>query len=138
MSELIKYIVEHTIRGACMCGECIDAPINPEKCQPKGHTADVHFFKVALVNNPSKDGLLNLIKNHKGEFNDIDLFDGGEHNYLEIGGFIGDQGLALTLMGMGELLGIWKLMTPNSLMPLLSDDVKSQMAGMGMISIICF
>lgn len=116
MSELIKYIVEHAVRGACMCGECVDTQPNPEECQPRGHTVDMQFFKVSLRNNPSKDDLLALIKSHKGEFNEVDLLDGNEHNYIEIGGWIGDQGLALTLMGMGELLGIWELLTPNSLM----------------------
>lgn len=135
-SELIKYITEHTIRGDCTCGKCADASPNPKESQPRGHTADVQFFKVSLKNSPSKDDLLVLIRNHKGEFNDIDILDGSEHNYIEMGGWVGDQGLALTLMGMGELLGIWKLLTPNNLVPSLAEEAKMRMAGMGLVSII--
>jgi len=136
MTDLIKYIRKHTIRGACTCGKCIDAPNNPKEHQPDGHTADVQFFKVALKNNPDKDVLLKLIKNHHGEFNDINIFDGNEHNYIEIGGWIGDQGTALLLMGLGKLLGIWELLTPSSMLgDLIPDDLKMQMAGSGMVSI---
>jgi len=136
MTDLIEYIRNHTIRGACTCGKCIDAPNDPKQYQPDGHTADVQFFKVALKNNPDKEVLLQLIKNHNGEFNDINIFDGNEHNYIEIGGWIGDQGDALLLMGLGKLLGIWKLLTPASMLgDLISDDLKMQMAGGGMVSI---
>lgn len=43
---------------------------------------------------------------------------------LEIGGFVGDQGLVLALMGLCELLGLWQLLTSNNLTPALSDEEK--------------
>lgn len=143
MSDLTKYIIGHTIRGACMCGKCIDTSPDPKKSQPNGHTADVQFFKVALKNNPSdadkeimKNDLIQLIKNHKGEFNEVNLFDENEHNFIEIGGWIGDQGLALMLMGMGELLRIWELRTPNKLAKDFSDETKMMLAQTGYVTII--
>lgn len=140
---LVDFIKANAVRGACMCGQCVDAPLNPEKHQPIGHTADVQFFKVALRDpNADKeklrDELVEILKSHEGEFIQMDLLDGEEHNFMQIGGYVGDQGFALTLMGLGKILGLWELCTPNSLMPFLGDDdavIKIKMAGMGMVSI---
>lgn len=134
MSELIDYIQKHIVRGACTCGRCIDAPENPEEKQPNGHTANVHFFKVALQGEPDAEKLKELIKSHGGVFNKVDLFDGKEHNYMELGGWIGDQGLALTLMGMGEILNLWELLTPEKMMPQM-PDMWDMLAGNGMVAI---
>lgn len=141
MNELVAYITGHCIRGACTCGKCIDAPA--KKFQPNGHTADVQFFKVALKDNPTNDEkemmknkLLSLIRQHEGEFCELDLLSGDEYNYLQVGGWIGDQGLALMLMGMGDILGIWKLTTPNKVAPEFSDETKKMLAEAGYISII--
>jgi hypothetical protein len=119
-----------------MCGRCIDAPENPEQHQPEGHTADMIFFKVAAGTKADKDALRMLVEaNTKGEC-DIDLFDGKEHNYMEIGGWIGDQGLALMLMGLGTILGLWKLMTPVTMLKFKPDDpLTKQMAEMGFVAI---
>lgn len=126
MSDLINYINSHTQRGSCECGRCIDAP--EEAVQPKGHTADLIFFKVCAINDPQPEDLRSLI-----EAEESNLFDGEEHSYLEVGGWIGDQGLALTLMGLGSLLGLWNLLTPRIFN--LSEDLVQQMAGQGYISV---
>ena len=120
-----------------MCGKCIDAPKNPEQLQPEGHTAEMIFFKVAAGPKADKDTLKMLVEsNKKGEFCDMDLFDGKEHNYMEIGAWIGDQGLALTLMGLGTILGLWKLLTPVTMLKFKPDDPMTvQMAGMGFLHI---
>ena len=141
MDDLTKYVIEHSIRGVCMCGKCIDAPAN--KFQPDGHTADVQFFKVALKNSnltktdkeKIKNDFIKLVKNHKGVYSDIDIFDGNEYNFIDIGRWIGDQGTALMLMGMGELLGVWKVATPNRLAPDFSEETRNMLAGAGYISI---
>jgi len=130
MEKLQQYVIEHTIRGACQCGQCIDKTTDE---QPKGHTADLVFFQVA-----NKDGdaveLRKLIDAANGEFNDVNLFDGQEHGYMEIGGWIGDQGLAMQLMGLGSILGLWQLLTPKIFG--MDGDMAMQLAGMGMITII--
>lgn len=89
------------------------------------------FFKVAVKNDPDKEVFLNLIKKEHPHW-----LDGKEHNYLEMGGDMGDQGIALTTQALGSLVGAWKLITPNILGDLIPDDLKMQMAGSGMISII--
>ena len=126
MKELIDYIVTHVERGSCECGRCIDAP--EKSVQPEGHTADLVFFKVRAIGDPKADELRPLLKG-------IDLFDGKEHSYLEIGAWIGDQGLAMMLMGLGKLLGMWDLLTPRMFGPSLPDELALQMAGQGYLTI---
>lgn len=133
MRDLIDFITNHVERGTCECGECVDAPDEPS--QPEGHTADLYFFQVKAKNEPNVDDLRELIRNHRrGEFADVDLFDGKEHNYIELGGWIGDQGLAMMLMGLGHLLDLWRVITPRTLK--IPEPLAGQMAGQGMISIV--
>lgn len=127
---LQEYVIAHTSRGECNCGKCFDRGDCPD---PKGHTADMFFFKVAIQGEPDAEVLRELIRNHKGEFCELDILDGGEHSYIGVGGWIGDQQLALLLMALGQLLGLWEILTPN-LFP-IPDEQKKQMAGMGMVSI---
>jgi hypothetical protein len=135
--DLRDFIQKHAERGACMCGRCFDAPPNPAAFQPPAgpHTADVHFFKVRAVNDPSADDLRRLATEHKGEFNEVNVFDGKEHGYMELGGWLGDQGLALMFMGLGSVLGLWKLHTPESVLH-VTGELADKMAGAGMITIV--
>lgn len=134
MQELQKFVMEHAERGTCRCGRCVDHPGKDE--QPEGHTIDMVFFEVSAKNDPDAAELKRLIQaNVKGDFGDLDPWDGKEHSYIEVGGWIGDQGLALMLMGLGAALGVWTLMTPKML-PGLSDNLVQQMAGQGMITIM--
>lgn len=133
MSELIKYVQIHTVRGECQCGRCID---KGNASDPEGHTVNMTFFKVGLKGDPDKEALLALIKAHRPSFGDaMDLFDGKEHNYIEIGGWIGDQGLAITFMGLGYLLGLWTVLTPDTMLPKLPDDLKMSLAQRGLCAI---
>ena len=133
MNLLQQYVQTHAERGTCRCGKCFDHP--GEDQQPTGHTADMVFFEVCGKDDPSADALRELITNSRqGEFGDLDPWDGKEHSYTEVGGWIGDQGLALMLMGLGHVLGIWKIMTPKLLG--LPDNLVMQMAGQGMVTIM--
>lgn len=126
--RLREYVRENAERGACQCGKCFDAPENPEEKQPNGHTADLVFFKVALSEKADKNTFLELVKEQYPQW-----LDGEEHNYMKIGGEMGDQGLALMTMGMGELLGVWELITPKILG--LPDELVKMMAGQGFVII---
>ena len=130
--DLVEYINHFAQRGDCTCGKCCDAPENQE--QPTGHTADVYFFKIAAKEGASKDDFLEVIKKWKDVHCECNPLDGKEHNYLELGGWIGDQGLALQMMGLGNVLGVWNLITPKSL-PGLPEELMDQMAGSGFVSI---
>jgi len=112
MASLVDYVLRHTERGECNCGRCLDRGDKPD---PDGHTVDLGFFKVAA--NP---------------------LDGGEHNYMQLGGWIGDQGLAMQYMGLGVLLGVFKLLSPSMLGITSDDPMFMQMIGAGFLSIIQF
>lgn len=127
---IADYVLSHTERGECRCGKCVDRGDAPD---PPGHTADVFFFPVASSGDPSADTFRALTASHGGEFASVDPFDGKEHSYIELGGWIGDQGLALRYMGLGALLGVFQLLTPKMLP--ISAELQQQMAGMGMVSI---
>lgn len=128
--DLIDYVVKYTERGPCQCGKCFDAVKDPGSKQPKGHTADLTFFKVRKTNNPDPREFRKLVEEKFPHW-----LDGKEHSYLETGGDIGDQGLALMAMGLGELLDIWELLTPNSVAPFLDEEMRMKMAGTGYITI---
>ena len=133
MSDLSAYILDHTKRSRCTCGKCIDS--GPD-VKLEGHTADVFFFDVSATNSPTADELKSLIAAQKGSFCDVNFFDGNEHGYMEIGGWIGDQQLALLLMGLGSLLGLWTIMQPCSVLGLPRDHpMAQQLAGAGMVTI---
>lgn len=134
MSKLGEYVMAHTERGACRCGHCCDAPENPEEHQPNGHTVDLFFFEVSKRGGPDPDQMRELVQEHEGVHNEVDLFDGGEHGYMELGGWIGDQGLAMQMMGLGALLGLWKVFQPRLLG--IPDDLAQTMAGQGMVVIL--
>ena len=139
IEALVEYVIAHSERGDCACGKCFDAPANPK--QPIGHTANVHFFRVAKKGEPTAEQLRELIvASRHGEFADVDPLDGQEHSYIELGGWIGDQGLALSLMGLGQLVGLWKIRTPWSMLALSDGNaadrtLADQLAGAGYVTV---
>ena len=135
MKELVEFVTRFTQRGDCTCGRCIDRKDSPE--QPEGHTADLIFFKVSAINNPDAGELRRLVEGNKaGEFCNIDMFDGKEHSYMEIGGWIGSQDLALQLMGLGTVLGLWDLWSPVTILKLPPDsELAKDLAMNGFLSI---
>lgn len=139
MTALVDFIRNHVERGQCRCGKCIDA--GDPNDQPEGHTANLVFFEVALRDAEDRDALKaefeQAVREQKPEFGDpVDLFDGNEHGYMELGGWIGDQGLALMTMGAGEILGCWDVLSPINMLKLPADDpMVRQLAGAGMVTI---
>lgn len=137
MSPLADYVVNHTLRSACTCGKCIDAGDPNVFLLP--HTVNMYFFNVCAVNNPDAAEFKKLVAEHTGSFCDCNPFDGKEHSYMELGGWIGDQGLAMQFMALGELLDCWKVMQPGMIFDVNDPKMKGiadQMAGMGMVSIL--
>ncbi len=135
--NLAEYIQTYAERGPCTCGRCADAVANPESKQPQAlHTADVVFFKVTPKPGIDTQELAKKIAEHDGEFCNCNPLDGKEHGYIELGGWIGDQGLALTLMGLGECLGLWKLLTPRTVLGKdIPEALVQKMVGAGFITI---
>lgn len=143
--NLHEYVRNHTDRGPCRCGKCIDAPPpGPERTVELGkmlaqHTVNMYFFDVSARNNPNVEEFVALTQAHQGEFADVNPLDGEEHGYMELGGWIGDQGLAMQYMALGQLLGLWQTITPAAILDVNDPAQKplaDQMAGMGMVSIL--
>lgn len=134
MDDLRRFVANHSERGACRCGKCVEHPGQDK--QPEGHAVDLVFFDVSTKGEPDADELRRLISEARhGEHCDLDPWDGREHSYIEVGGWIGDQGLALMLIGIGTVLGLWPLMTPKML-PGIPDDLVMPMAEQGLVSIM--
>jgi hypothetical protein len=120
IAKLREFVINHTVKVTLGAGD-----------------VDIEFFGVKVIEEPSKEELLELVTNSKeGEFGtSFDLFDGEEHSYLNLGGWIGDQGLAMQLMALGKYLAIWDLMTPTTMLPMMPLELRQKMAGSGMITI---
>lgn len=131
---LAQYVAKHAVRGECRCGRCADVGSKPD---PKGHTADLVFFTVGLSAEPTTADAFRAMTRSmpKGAFADANPLDGQEHNYISLGAWIGDQGLALMYMGLGTLLGVFNLLTPAMLGFKSDDPLAQQMAGMGYIAV---
>ena len=131
MSALAKYVLTHTVRGECKCGHCADKGNTPDPT----HGVDMIFFQVSLANVGDdlaevQDQLTTLAQEHERSF---DPFDGKEHSYLELGAWIGDQGIALQFMALATMVGKAKLLTPRTMgMP---EDMVMSMAGAGLVGI---
>ena len=124
MERLITFVTDHTIRGECQCGRCID---KGKDCPAPEHSVNVHFFWVSAKGEPTKDEFLRLIKEF---YPDLDRLRGGP-SYIELGGALGSQDTALRFIGLGELVGLWKAITPATFG---ADETQaSQLAGMGMV-----
>ena len=101
-----------------------------------GNWQDARVTFNAALGVRSTEDLKKLIEQHESDY-PCNLFDGNEHSYLEIGGFVDDQGYGLTLMGLGSLLGLWTLLTPRSVLgSLCTDEMAMELAGRGMITIM--
>ena len=127
--KLSEYVLKFAERGACTCGKCFNAPPNPEEKQSAGHTINLTFFKMSAKGG-NKEEFLSIVREEYPEW-----LDGKEHSYINVGGEMGDQGLALMTIGLGHLLGAWKALSPDTLIPSLPLDLKKQMAGAGVVNL---
>jgi len=121
MSKLAEYILAHTTMAP--------AGQNPQ-------AANLVFFDVVAGPGASGAELRELLTASTDSYPTTMLFDGDEHSYIEIGGWLGSQQLALRLMGLGTLLEVWQLLSPRTM---LGNDIPAEterkMAEMGLLSI---
>lgn len=106
--KLNEFVVAHTSRGECQCGKCIDKGL--DRPAPN-HSVDLGFFWVAVRGEPQADQFKLLLAGH---YPNLDRLKNGL-SYIEIGAALGDQGLALLFIGLGDLLGVWRAVTPARL-----------------------
>lgn len=122
--NLQEYILAHTERGECQCGKCADKGL--DRLAP-AHSVDVHFFWVSKRGEPTKEAFRHLCET---EYPNIARLKAGP-SYIEIGGALGDQGLALRFIGLGELVGLWRVITPERLG--ITGDKAKELAGGGFV-----
>lgn len=91
-------------------------------------TVDVFFFNVAIVPGAilRKPELISLLKDWEpaGEL-------AGGPSYITAGGRIGSQEAALRLFGLGQALGLWRIIKPDDLG--FEGDEAKEMAGVGYV-----
>jgi hypothetical protein len=98
---------------------------------PEMQKVDVHFITVGVPKSTPelKDALVEAIEK---EYPSIDRLKCGP-SFIEVGGELGDQELALRLFGLGEVLGLWKVITPKLLQ--MEGPEADMMAGQGFVMI---
>ena len=68
----------------------------------------------------------------------LDIFDGKEHSFIQMGGWLGDQGYALRLMALLSKLEMVNLLTPKTVIGAkISDEMAVSLAGQGLMTIVC-
>ena len=134
-ATITDYVQKHTVQGECICGKCLPNPDAP-KLGAGDHTINMELFNVAIVGEPTKEEFLKLTAAHPGDFGPCDVMDHKEHGFTERGCWIGDQGHALCYMALGVSLGVFKLLTPSTVMPFLDAATKQHMASSGMICVM--
>jgi hypothetical protein len=126
--NLSEYVSKHAVRGACTCGKCIDAPDNPQQKQPEGHTVDMAFFKVSKRDTADAKTFRSLVENEYPHW-----LEGGERSFIQMGAEMGDQGIAIMTIALGDLLDVWQALTPAKLS--VPHEAAIRMAGMGLLSL---
>lgn len=92
---------------------------------------DVHFLVVGVdkaLAEAHKTELIEILRDYPSPEH---LVAGS--SYIEVGAVIGDQGAAFQLFALGKVLGLWDIITPESLG--FSGDKAREMAGGGYILI---
>ncbi len=90
---------------------------------------DVHFYVVG-VDMAEAERLRGALESWLATYPHPSRLRAGP-SYIEIGGAIGDQGMALTLFALGEALDLWRVMKPSDLG--LSSDAADRAAGLGYV-----
>ncbi len=84
------------------------------KEKPDAVIVDVHFMNIGIYMPEAERRKADLIAILRQFPSARELFARGP-SYITLGGFVGDQGAALSMMALGEALGLWKVITPASL-----------------------
>jgi hypothetical protein len=108
--------------------------LDPNQCA----AVDVHFLVVGVVRAAAEARRAELIELLAAYPWDGPYADGLPAlamgpSYLHLGGALEDQGHALRLMALGEVLGFWQVLTPERLG--FGPEEAEAMAGRGMIMI---
>ncbi len=96
-----------------------------------GDDINLTFFGVRKIGEPPIEKFKKLAEPIKAMMDKRN----GEISYVELGSVFDSQGAALQTMGLGHLLGEWKVLSPDTVTGFLPAEIKKQLAGMGMVTI---
>jgi hypothetical protein len=87
---------------------------DPQEDAPEGLVmVDVHFITVG-VKLPIPEGGAERLAGYLATFPDPEALRGGP-SYITLGGFIGSQEYAFRFMALGKALGLWEIITPETM-----------------------
>lgn len=95
---------------------------------------DLHFVQVGVRQDKAeahREELLNLLD----EYPELERLKAGP-SYIEVGAAVGDQGVALKLFAVGQVLGFWKVVIPATFG--VTGEEADRMAGAGYVMISGF
>lgn len=95
---------------------------------------DCHFITVGVDQKVAEACRNSLIECLSG-YPQPERLAGGP-SYIEVGGVLGDQGMALRLFALGAPLDLWKLITPRTLG--ITGSAADELAGGGLVMISGF
>lgn len=96
------------------------------------YIADCHFIQVA-VDKAKAEELREEFEAWVEEYPHPEHFKNGT-SYITVGANIGDQQAAFELFALGEALGMWDIMTPQSVLG-ITGNLADKMAGNGLIGV---
>ena len=139
MNKLIDLITQSTVayrKGEVMSTE--EYPglqvthfyFMPSAGESKTTLVDVHFFKVGLAPDVNVDDLKVKLVEALDEYPQPERLVGGP-SYIESGAELGSQQIALQLYGLGELVGLWEVITPEKLH--ITGPKADELAGAGLV-----
>lgn len=123
LSVLAKYLDQHTF----------DATDSNAK-----DVVDMVFFKVGFQGDTNAEEFLRMLTPTlaHGELQ-WPWPAGKEVSYLELGACLDSQGTALVTMALGARLGVWKLLSPYTVLGgHVTEEVAKQMAGLGLVTVV--
>lgn len=88
--------------------------------------------RVRVTQDEFHEALNGALEQKNGSFSSIDrerLLAGP--SYIELGKWLGDQGIAISFIGVGAVLGFWDVMTPQALG--ITGQEASDLLGMGFL-----
>ena len=112
-------------------GSSADIYLMPHESQAKNDVekVDLHFLVIGVDKKMAetiKDELIAILKTYPQP----ERLAGGP-SYIEVGAEIGDQGAAFQLFALGKVLGLWNIITPESLG--ITGPEADEFAGRGFI-----
>ena len=92
---------------------------------------DVHFMQIG-VNKKKAEKYREEFEALLDKYPEPDRLAGGP-SYIEVGAILGSQGSAFRMFALGQVLGLWTVITPAALG--MTGPMADQMAGSGMVMI---